>query len=191
MEAKMGNTIGNLLLSVITVMVLSGCAATVTSLSPSLQVVDLSPVGSIQKAELGDTLVSKGRIYSYDGIQLHNRIEAGDGFITRKWIIEPQPLIAKSMDDEWTYHYAQNFHVYDFVVGTVPGIGGLRVSRTDNTNVEMFSSRGLTGFKPTPQPDITFTKITAADRPSFTQELIYNGRIGANVKFLYREFQIP
>jgi hypothetical protein len=50
---KMANRIRNVLLSVLTLALLSGCAATVTSLSPSLQVVDLPPVGSIQKSGIG------------------------------------------------------------------------------------------------------------------------------------------
>jgi hypothetical protein len=135
---------------------------------------DLPAIGSITEKELGDTLVSKGRIFSYDGIELHNRIEGGDGFFIKKLIIEPQSLVAKQMDDEWTYHYAPNFQVYDAVIGTVPGIGGVRVSLTDKTNLEIFSSLGFS-LTPKPEPQITFTKMIATDKPSFTQELTTAG----------------
>jgi hypothetical protein len=183
----MAKTIAKMIVIGSALTLLFGCAAQRTGLTPSLRLIDVAPVGSIHRKELGDTLVSKGRVFSYDGIQLHNRIEGGDGFFIKKLIIEPQSLVARQMDDDWTYHFAQNFQVYDALIGSVPGIGGLRVSLADKNNLEIFSSLGL-NLSPRPQPEITFTKITAVDRPSFTQELIYNGRIGANVRFLYREF---
>jgi butyrate kinase len=95
----MAKMIGKLVFTGIALTFLFGCAAQRTGLTPSLRVVDLPAIGSISKSELGDTLVSKGRIFTYDGIQLHNRIEGGDGFFIKKLIIEPQSLIAKQILD--------------------------------------------------------------------------------------------
>jgi hypothetical protein len=91
-----------------------------------------------------------------------------DTIFIKKWITEPQLLTARRVDSAWTYYYAEKFQLYDAGAGTVLGIGGLRVSLTDKNHMEMFSSTGLTGLKRNPQAEITFTKITATDRPNFT-----------------------
>jgi len=162
---------------------LSACASKMAIL-PDLKVIDIPALNAIHEAELGDTIVSKGKVYNYDAIELSNEIHAGDGFIMEKITIPPQILIAKLKNKKWTYYFGENVICYDFLTGSKIKRGGLKVS---NERVLIFGFASYIGYKPKPQPIIKYIKSKALNKPSYSQELIYNGRSGNNVKFLYRE----
>lgn len=46
-----------------------GCS-TMIQIIPDQKIFDLPPIGIDSSAELGDTIVSKGKTYEYDGIEL-------------------------------------------------------------------------------------------------------------------------
>jgi len=168
-------------------LLLSACASITTTVVPKLEILDIPPAQTIQRVELGDTILSKGKTYTYDAIDLSNQVQAGGGLFFLKFTIPPQQLIAKLEDDKWTYYYGENVTAYDSILGTTNVSGGLKVEKTLGKRIAMFGKSTSATFTPKPDPIFKFTRVTALDQSSFSQELIYNGRTNNNVKFLYRE----
>ncbi len=195
---------------------LTGCTSSFKEILPNQKIFDIPPIDKEKTAELGDTIVSKGKVYEYNGIDLKNQVQAGDGFFLIKFTVPPQKLIAKAEDDDWTYYYGENVTAFDAAIGTKTVIGGLKIpkkiepespkpvvddimnelnnpQRNKNPNqyrrdVSIFGNSIYVTFTPNPKPIFEYVKVMAIDKPGFTQELIYNGRIGNSIKFLYREF---
>jgi hypothetical protein len=196
---------------------LVGCASPKTTIVPSMQSINAPPMGEEHEVELGDTIVSKGKMYTYDGIDLKNQVEAGDGVFLLKFTVAPQTLLAKLEDKDWTYYVGDNVRSFDAMIGTRSVFGGIKISKrygdqvvtnspnTRNINSEPHASSAMMAnkphhlksaifgnstavtFAPKPEPDFEHVKVNAIDKPGFVQELIYNGRAGDSAKFLYRE----
>ncbi|MBN1902409.1 hypothetical protein JW926_13875 [Candidatus Sumerlaeota bacterium] len=83
---------------------LLGCATPMQFITPKLTVVDIPKINEEKIAELGDTLVNKGRIYTFNALRLENHISAGDGFLTKKISLEPGILKATMRDRKWLYY---------------------------------------------------------------------------------------
>lgn len=164
-----------------------GCSSSKTSVNPTLTIIDMPPVGDVVVAELGETLVQKGKVYQYDAIDLHNTVQAGDGFLLKKLTLNPGLLRASMKDTKRTYYTTEKLYVYDALLGTKMELGGLAISDSDPAEIK-FHLNGKRVMRPKPNPDYVKTKAIAYERPSFRQELIYNGKTGDFVKFLYREF---
>jgi len=169
-------------------LVLTACAST-QAVAPRTEIINRPPLETAAKAELGDTIVEKGRVTTHDGLFLKNTITWGDGFLLKKFTISPGKLRARQSDANYTYFYSDKMTVYDALLGTSPyAAGGLCVKTTDPTYIRGFFVTGKcnNNFKPAPQ--VERTRVVDVDAPNFRQELIYNGRSGDTVKFLYREF---
>lgn len=169
-------------------LLLAACAST-QAVMPRLDIVDRPPVGSVAQAELGDTIVEKGKLTTFDGLLLKNEVTWGDGFLLKKFTISPGKLRAKQIDSEYTYFYSDKMTAYDAMLGTSPyAAGGICVKRADPSYVRGFFQTGRCNNNFKPAPEVTPTRVVDFDAPNFRQELIYNGRSGETVKFLYREF---
>jgi len=156
---------------------------------PRVDIVDRPALGGVAQAELGDTIVEKGKITTFDGLLLKNEVTWGDGVLLKKFTIAPGRLRAKQSDASYTYYYSDKMTVYDAMLGTSPYMaGGICTKKGDPTYVRGFFQTGKckSNFKPT--PEVTPIRVTDVDAPNFRQELIYNGRSGETLKFLYREF---
>lgn len=171
---------------------MSGCAtASLRGIQPNLEKIDIPKLNQEQQAELGDTIVSKGTLYTYQGMKLLNEVHSKGDFKTTflygSVVTIPQgDLIVQCEDSNWTY-----FSSKDFTVGGAPfqAVGGLRISKK-NSSVEVFllaGSHPYTKGPPEPTPNYQLKKIRAIDKASFQQELLYNGKVGNSVKFMYRE----
>jgi hypothetical protein len=169
------------------IVLFSGCATPRQVITPKLQIVDLPPLGEERTSELGETLVQKGKTYTYDAVRLGNSVTAGDGFLVKKLTLEPGVLKASMRDDERIFYTTDSLAVYDAVLGTHMQVGGLAVSLKDEKDIK-FVMNGRAVMTPKPEPVLTKTQITDTTRPSFRQELIYNGRSGDTLRFLYREY---
>ncbi len=166
---------------------LAGCATQRETIPPRLTLIDVPKLGEERTSELGETLVQKGRIYTYDAVRLENSITAGDGFLLKKFSLEPCVLRASMKDSDRVFYTTDKLAVYDAMLGTQISVGGLAVSTTDPTNVK-FHWNGHVTFTPKPAPILTRTQVSDVERPSFRQELIYNGKSGDTLRFLYREY---
>jgi hypothetical protein len=169
------------------VVVFAGCATPKQAIAPRIETIDVPPLNEERRGELGDTLVQKGKVFTYDAVRLENTVTAGDGVLLKKLTLDPGVLKASMMGKERIYYSTPNLIVYDGMLGTQMQLGGLAVSLKDEKDVR-FHLNGAVVMKPKPQPILTKIQISAPERPSFRQEFIYNGRTGDTLKFLYREF---
>ena len=180
----------NFLLTICCILLSIGCATNPNLLAPKTEIFDIPPINTVQTAELGDTVVSKGKITTFDAIQLQNEISAGDGVFIKKFTIPPQNLVAKNEDKKWTYYNAQNMTSYDAILGTSPVYGGLKISKEKKKNQfeeRIYGGNYSVSLKPKQDPIYEFIIVEDFNQPGFKQELIYNGRVDNHVKFLYRE----
>ena len=174
-------------LMIATLILVSGCATQKTIIAPSLTIIDMPKLGEERTSELGETLVEKGKVYTYDGVRLENTVSAGDGFILKKFTLQPCSMKANMYDDDRIYYTTDKLEVYDALLGTHMQIGGLAISKSESKQIS-FHTNGIAVLTPSPEPILTKVKITDLERPNFRQELIYNGRSGDTLKFLYREY---
>ena len=71
----------------------------------------------------------------------------------------------------------------------VPINGGLAFSKIGNNEVKLFYGSGWIRFLDlNHRPSLASERVKAVDKPNFEQELIYNGKSGNTVNFVYREF---
>ncbi len=167
---------------------LTACASTQAVVART-DIINRPPLNDVARAELGDTIVEKGKITTYDGLQLQNEITWGDGFVLKKFTISPGKLRARQRDTTYTYFYSDKMTSYDALLGTSPyPAGGLCTKNADPTYIRAFIVTGACQWKGKEAPQVVPTRVTDVDAPNFRQELIYNGRSGETVKFLYREF---
>jgi hypothetical protein len=148
--------------------------------------IDYPEVGVLTTAELGDTLVSKGEQTEFTALRLHEPIKSGDPFWTGVLEMPPQDLRATREDGDWTYYFGRAITLTSTMV-TYHMEGGLKVSKTDQGIQAFSSSHSLVTTKLDPIPGFSIVRLLEERAPYFRQELIYNGRTGDSVKFLYRE----
>lgn len=169
-------------------LLMSACVST-QAILPHTEIIDRPTLNEISTAELGETVVEKGRLRTYSGLSLSNELQWGDGFILKKFTISPGRLRARQKDAKFTYYFSDNMTSYDAILGTSPyPSGGLCRSNDGTGPVRGFISAGRCSMNWNHMPDVSEVQIYDVDSPGFRQELIYNGRSGDNLKFLYREF---
>jgi hypothetical protein len=179
----------NAFFAVVLISICSGCASSRFPLTPSISHPNFPELNSVITAELGDKVVSKGKIYEYDAILLKNRLSAGDGFFLKKFTVEPGTLIAREGNKQWTYYFSDSdgFKTYDAMIGEYYQPGGLMISKTNGNKTKLFT--GNAALASGEKPKYKKTKALAGiDYPTFSQEIIYNGRSGSTVEFMYREY---
>ena len=169
-------------------LMLTACAST-QAITPRTDIMNRPNPGVMAQAELGDTIVEKGKLTTFEGLVLKNEVTWGDGILLKKFTISPGRLRAKQKDSKFTYFYSDKMTTYDALLGTSPyGAGGICVKNGDPTYVRGFFQTGRCANNFKPAPEVSSTRVVDVDAPNFRQELIYNGRSGDTVKFLYREF---
>lgn len=166
----------------------AACASTQTIL-PQTQIIDRPALNEVSTAELGETIVEKGRLRTHQGLALTNTLQWGDGLILKKFTVSPGRLRARQQDAKFIYFYSDNMTSHDALLGTSPyPNGGLCRSIDGSGPVKGFIVAGRCNMNWNNVPDVSPVQIYDLDSPGFRQELIYNGRVGDNLKFLYREF---
>ena len=174
--------------AIVAVAMLSACVSTQAVL-PHTEVIDSPALNEVVTAELGEPVVEKGRLRTYDGLVLGNELRWGDGLLLKRFTVSPGRLRARQRDAEHIYFYSENMTSYDALLGTSPyGAGGL-CRRADGTGeLRGFIQAGRCNMNWNVTPDVQETQIYDLDSPGFRQELIYNGRSDDTLRFLYREF---
>lgn len=169
-------------------MLLSACVSA-QAIMPTTQIIDAPSLNEVTTAELGETVVEKGRLRTFEGLLLRNQLQWGDSFILTKFIVSPGRLRARQQDKKFVYYYSDNMTSTDAILGTSPyPTGGLCRARDGSGPVRGFIRAGRCNMNWNVTPDVEETQIYDLDSPGFRQELIYNGRSGDTLKFLYREF---
>lgn len=149
----------------------------------------------------GETIVAKARVYVYQGIRLQSRIDArqrgGSGAGRPTVAIEPQYLVARTEDRNWTY-YAGNVIYRHAGVSNVTGelgsgglqnrVGGLRIRKDDPEDIEVWvrGHRGR-GFYIEEPLEYESATIGAGDELNTAEELVYGGIDGDTLRIIYRE----
>jgi hypothetical protein len=167
-------------------LLLTACSAR-QQIAPSLDVVTFpDDANATYVEELGDTLVLKVHQYTYAAVEISTVVKAQGVLFAME--MDPQPLRAMTEDGHWTYYHAQSFRVWD--ASWRQAEGGLKVSKANPKRIEMFTDYPVIGPlpQPNPIPIVQFGRVQDTTRPALKQELIYSGRSGNMVKFLYREF---
>lgn len=165
-----------------------GCGSSKPAMTfmPKLSVVDIPALGEVVAVELGETLVKKGLVYEYDAIDLHNTVTLNFARMgSYKATLNPSKLVAFKRQGNYVYYKSNNI-----ILRGERTSGGLKINLNDPKDVRGFWDYALPMTpepKAQPDPVISATKVIDLNSPNFMQELIYNGRIGNSLKFLYRE----
>ena len=185
-----------ILLAAIMVSVIGGCATAPNTqpIPPTTRIFDLPPLNEVRSVEIGETLLKKGKIFEYQAIRLSEKVQASSGLIGELTLtLEPQVLVARGEDDKWAYYSATKMTWYDasniHMKKPVPIKGGLVLSRFGKKEIKLFYGSGWVRFLDlNHKPLLGHERVKAVDKPNFEQELIYNGKSGKTVNFVYREF---
>ena len=167
---------------------LCSCASTLPPYYPTTSTIKTPKEGVLSSSELGDTLLIHSIKEEYDSLKIGTSVEYGVCLF--KVRINSQTALAASLSEysRPIFHAALEMNSM-YTNGFVPA-GYARIEE---------STESTTGYKFTPVGtgcggpqdflnEYTKTKSTKVDKPGFSQELIYNGRVGDYVKFVYREF---
>jgi len=166
-----------------------GCASTTPNVAPEITNVDIPQIGKINTVDVGESAVQKARVYAFEAYELLQEVKhVGSGVAIGYTItLEPGIYAATRRTLNSTYYIA----VEDSVESCGLGIcsrksGGFYV---DNITGEVYAFENMNmSVKLREPPNWRRTTHASIDEPSFRQELIYNGRSGSTVRFLYREF---
>lgn len=188
---------------------LIGCAGTVKPIQPKSTVFDEPAVDRVTERELGDTLIDKGIIRTYDAI-ITTEPTVGHWGISATMRAEAGVFVAVNTTSYGTTYRSQTPIAWQALLGSGFADGGIVIphdmtntSRSTSTSKHEPSSRTLTnaphmffmlGIEQRKSEQLRALSYThgVADQVlpgSFRQELIYNGRTGDSVKFLYRELK--
>ncbi len=166
-----------------------GACATTQSIPPVLVSVDRPEADRIAVAELGGVVLERSQSVRYDGVVLENRVTWLDLFKLRQFAIEPGRLVAREDDDRFTYYFSDSISFRDPYTGTTSrASGGICISKTDPGTVRAFITSGPCGIQPDQWPRVSPTFIVDVNATNFRNELIYGGRSGPVLRFVYREF---
>lgn len=177
--------------TVIAALILSGCASAPPIQPPEIKFTDHPALNSEATAEIGETLLEKGKVYVFDGLELQERIT--DLGIAREYIIEPHAMRLERADSDGNRYYVpamDSYFVNDKTFGRRVRPSNAFLVLKANGSLEMQGYYDLTGAgKISPAvPRFKVGKIVDKAQPNFRQELIYGGRLGNSIKLTYREF---
>lgn len=180
------------LLVILTALALTACATAPQVQPPELQFTDRPPLNTEATAEIGETLLEKGKIYVFEGLELQERIS--DLGIAREYIIEPHAMRLERIDADGNRYYVpamDSYIVNDKTFGRrIRPSNAFLILKADGS-LEMQGYYDLTsaGKNISPAaPRFKVGKVVDKRQPNFRQELIYGGRVGNSIKLTYREF---
>lgn len=173
--------------------IVSGCVSTAmfetTPIVPDFERIEAPSIGEVATANLGDTVLKKGEVYTYPALQMQSDITKIFGIGgAGKYEIPAQKLVADGYNDKYIFYAAKGMKHSHSLAGTTTLAGGICVSRTDPKDIKISDDLKICFVTVDEDPGLIPTTIAAQNSPSFVQELIYNGRVGSSVRFLYREF---
>lgn len=164
---------------------LVGCASPKYNYSPVIKQISEPPVGTVAKAQVGDTLVRQGNLIEQEVLQVTGQHSLG---LLGVYTITAG-VYEKTGEDSESNFYATS--------SNLPGAGQLeRSALADPTKaVQAYkNARKLCGISVfngvvcTSDAVYRFDKMPIAGLNSFQQALIYSGKVGSRIRLGYREF---
>ncbi|MEM1147700.1 MAG: hypothetical protein AAGH49_07910 [Pseudomonadota bacterium] len=152
----------------------------------SAELIDEPNIGEVVSADIGDPVLRKGEHYPVPAINLLNPISKDAGLFVG-FDIPVQQMLAVYEDENYTYYQATQMIQKELLVGNSPVRGGICVSKKDRSIAKVYVAVGHCGLKIEPDPVLSFATVPIMSELGFLQELLYNGRVGNYVRFLYRD----
>lgn len=170
-------------------MLLGACVA-VRPMSPQHISLDRPPPGEAVAVGLGDVVLEREESTRHEGILLENEISWFDLWGLRSFTLRPGPLKAREADQDFTYYYSDGLISREAVAGVgYPASGGICVRKSDATYIRVFTAKGSCSVVPDQRPQIRSLSIAAPGAENYRQELIYRGKSGSTLDFVYRELR--
>jgi hypothetical protein len=190
---------------------LTACASTrqylpIEPASPEVTISRFPELGVISTRELGDTLSSYIYEVSYDAAEILNKVRTERlrdpnnplHIPSVMFDIPPQEVVLKGYFGDhavWSMRKCVIYNAgnFDAPIESAPCPAIYLTVKRGSEEVKIAhqtldnSTKDLAFINSDVKPSARFYKTADPTRPSFRQELIYNGRIGSQVKFLYRE----
>jgi len=166
----------------------SGCASTAPNIAPSITDIDIPQIGEINTIEVGESAVQKARVYAFQAYELLQEVKhVGSGWDVGYTItLEPGIYAATRRVKDDIYFIAIDDTVNSCGLGLCSDkTGGFIVNSSGEIRAFENMNKPVKLREP---PNWRKTTHASIDEPSFRQELIYNGRSGSTLRFLYREF---
>lgn len=167
-------------------LLVAGCVTPRTQIAPIESKVEIPEIGVVSEAELGDTIIKKGNVLTYDGIELRETLTFKPNNRIYTLEIPQQTLMATMEDRRYVYYYGENISISGFY-GLQKVFAGMKVSKKNPDLIYVFCNYPALSSPLKNKPAMGFCKAEALKQNYFLQELIYNGKTGNQVKFLYRE----
>lgn len=167
---------------------LSGCVNAPPAEFPEA-VVDRPELNRSETAELGGTVLEKGKYRLADAFTSANDIAFECGLLKARWTMPAGILIARQRDANFTYYFSSGTTVHDAIKGDIasPRAAALKAN---NSNPSGFQPILLPSGIPCSllsAPVLKPTRVPFFNASSFRRELVYGGRAGDMLKFQYRE----
>lgn len=164
-------------LAIPVILLITGCAS-VAPVALQTTIVDRPPIGTVQTQEIGDTLLEYFVSSTLPSIRILQQFSIG--VVT----YEPQVPRPVGVGEKVTRYLVENS------IGRQVELCFDPSDRTffppNGYGICDFFLKSMVKSEPVGVEPSTFTDVR---RPLFRQELIYNGKVGGSVKFLYREFR--
>lgn len=182
----------NALTTISLTLILSACSSPRPPLIISeATVINYPAINTVAVVEIGDTLLEKSIAYTYEGLELYSVIT--DGGTAREYVMNPHKLPYTKTDkngDKYFEASSTNYYVNDKLFGQKVPLYEENLILKKDGSLDMTGYFDLTSAGPvvTTNPQFEVGELVDETQPSFKQELIYNGRSGSTLKFMYREF---
>jgi hypothetical protein len=152
----------------------SGCASSGSPIASDVEFLDFPKVGVVTSANLGDTMLVKGLLRTFPTITTFEPIKA-TAYAVDPHVVPAQTFILTGLTGD--------FRIYSGAKHTLCE----SVSGQSWRAAPLHAMEGACAFPVTAEVSVKRGKVQDVKAPSFRQELIYNGKSGSSVRFLYRE----
>ena len=162
--------------------VLTGCTSPKFNYLPKTESFSEPPIGSINEASVGDSLIRQGVVQKIDGLKVRGPAKVSWGYT-----VTPGLLKKTGEDSAADYYFptgdANSSNVEKATMADM--WQGIMVKKKNN-ELCVITIFGVTSCE-TGMP-IEKVQLTLSGDSSFQQALLYNGRVGNKINIGYREF---
>ena len=186
------------------ILILGGCASSpITPMDlTNTEIVDFPKIGTPQTRNLGERLVAKGIRTTGKALQISKstvfgKKEGEAAILTCAWSAAPSTQFYKGLWSREGESLADCYGPFPLQVTQADGATNFNCPGTlvmgdvcqDRITENFFAAAGVIrqDLKQSSR-NLSVTEKVATSQTSFIQELLYNGRVENNLKFIYREF---